>query len=117
MELDSHIIFSLISYKIASLIVGSGFAYMGYRLFMSGVWGHAGRLETGLGDSKLVIREAAPGTFFAIFGAAIVAITLYKGLEFENYSRGDESFVEIAEEGDTDLPGRENVQAAGVQSN
>lgn len=107
MELDSHIIFSLISYKIASLLVGSVFAYMGYRLFMAGVWGNAGALETGLGNNRLVIKEAAPGTFFAVFGAVIITITLYKGLEFENYTKGSDSFVEIAEEGDTDIPGRE----------
>lgn len=104
MELSSHIIFSLITYKITSLFVGSGFAYMGYRLFMSGIWGHAGKLETGFGDNKLVIKEAAPGTFFAVFGAVIVAITLYKGVEFEDYTKGKESYVEIAEEGDTDTP-------------
>ena len=103
MALSSHIIFSLISYKIVSLIVGSVFAHMGYRLFMSGIWGHAGELETSFGDNKIVLKEAAPGTFFAVFGAAIIAITLYKGLEFENYTKGGESFVEIAEEGDNDL--------------
>lgn len=104
MELSTHIILSLISYKIISLLVGCIFAYMGYRLFMSGIWGHAGELETGFGDNKVVIKKAAPGTFFAVFGAVIIAITLYKGLEFENYTNGGKSFVEIAEEGGTDMP-------------
>lgn len=103
MNLSAHIIYSLISYKLASLIVGSVFAYMGYRLFMSGIWGHAGQMETAFGNTKVVLKEAAPGTFFAIFGALIIAITLYKGLEFENYTKGNKSFVEIAEEGDTDM--------------
>ncbi|SHF34667.1 hypothetical protein SAMN04487965_1994 [Microbulbifer donghaiensis] len=109
MDLSTHIIFSLISYKITSLVVGCVFAYMGYRLFMSGIWGHAGELETGFGDSRVVIKKAAPGTFFALFGAVIIAITLYKGLEFENYTSGNKSFVEIAEEGGNDLPARESL--------
>ncbi|SEA19037.1 hypothetical protein [Microbulbifer marinus] len=109
MELSTHIIFSLISYKITSLLVGCVFAYMGYRLFMSGIWGHAGELETGFGDNRVVIKKAAPGTFFAVFGAVIIAITLYKGLEFETYRKGGESFVEIAEEGATDMPDRKSL--------
>jgi len=104
MNLSTHIIYSLISYKLASLVVGSTFAFMGYRLFMSGIWGQAGELETVFGDNKLVLKKAAPGTFFALFGALIIAITLYKGLEFEDYTKGKQSFVEIAEEGDTDMP-------------
>lgn len=109
MELSTHIIFSLISYKITSLLVGCVFAYMGYRLFMSGIWGHAGELETGFGDNRIVIKKAAPGTFFAVFGALIIAITLYKGVEFENYTSGSKSFVEIAEEGGTDIPDRKSM--------
>ena len=104
MQVSTHIILSLISYKLASLVVGSVFAHMGYRLFMSGIWGSAGELEASFADNKLIFKKAAPGTFFAVFGALIIAITLYKGLEFENYTKGKESFVEIAEEGDTSLP-------------
>jgi hypothetical protein len=38
MDIGSQLILSLTLYKIASLIVGSLFSYMGYRLFMAGVW-------------------------------------------------------------------------------
>ncbi|WP_323846074.1 hypothetical protein [Microbulbifer magnicolonia] len=109
MEISSQIIFSLIAYKITSLVVGSAFAYMGYRLFIAGNWGQAGDLEASFGNSKLVMKKAAPGTFFAVFGALIIAITLYKGLEFEDYRKGNESFVEIAEEGGTDMPGSKSL--------
>lgn len=106
MDISTQIIISLISYKLASLAVGSFFAYMGYRLFMSGISGHAGELATGFGDGKLVLKKAAPGTFFSLFGTVIISITLYKGLEFKDYSEGTttESYVEIIEDDDNEIP-------------
>lgn len=106
MESSTQIILSLTSYKIASLLSGCAFAYMGYRLFMSGIWGHAGELTTEFGDNKLVLKKAAPGTFFATFGAIIISVTLYKGLEFKDSSNGTrtQSYVEILEEKDNVMP-------------
>ena len=75
-------IFSLVVYKVVSLIVGLLFSYMGYKLFMSGIWGHAGEINSQFGDNKIVVKKAAPGTFFALFGAIIVGMTVWKGLEF-----------------------------------
>ncbi|WP_237059896.1 hypothetical protein [Microbulbifer sediminum] len=103
MPISSEVILSLVTYKIISLFVGSLFAFLGYRLFMSGIWGGAGELEAGFRDNRVVLKEAAPGTFFALCGALIVAVTLYKGLEFEEYSQGGTNVVKIAEEGDSDL--------------
>ncbi|WP_197027545.1 hypothetical protein [Marinobacterium lacunae] len=106
MDIKSQIIISLTSYKIISLLVGAAFAYMGYRLFSAGIWGHAGEVEGEFGDNKLVIKKAAPGTFFALFGAIIVSITLYKGLEFKDYTNDSsvESYVEIIEGDENDMP-------------
>ena len=106
MDINTQIILSLTSYKIASLLVGSAFAYMGYRLFISGIWGHAGELKTEFGDNKLVLKKAAPGTFFALFGAIIISITLYIGLEYKNYLNDSvtESYVEIIEEDKNEMP-------------
>lgn len=56
---------------------------MGYRLFMSGIWGDAGSAEGAFGDNTLIIKKAAPGTFFAILGATIIVSTIWKGMEFE----------------------------------
>ena len=98
MDVNSHIILSLATYKIISLLVGSAFAYMGYRLFTKGIWGHAGEMEADFGNNKIVLKKAAPGTFFALFGAFIVAITIYKPLEFKTHTDADgKSSVEIME--------------------
>lgn len=71
------------AYKIASLLVGLGFGYMGYRLFLAGVGAPAADLEAAAGDRKLKLSQAAPGIFFALFGAAVVAATIHKGLNVE----------------------------------
>ncbi|VFQ44524.1 hypothetical protein [Desulfoluna butyratoxydans] len=86
MSSNSLIILSVTLYKLASLSVGSLFALLGFRLFMANIWGNAGELETEFGDTKLVVKKAAPGTFFALFGAAIIALTLYKGMELKSHT-------------------------------
>tara|TARA_B100001059_G_C17827077_1_gene582071 strand:- start:563 stop:901 length:339 start_codon:yes stop_codon:yes gene_type:complete len=106
-DIHNHIVISLTSYKLLSLLSGCAFAYMGYRLFVSGIWGHTGDLEAEFGDNRLVLKKAAPGTFFALFGAVIVSVTLYKGLEFKDYSKSKvetESFVEFTGEKSDEMP-------------
>ena len=83
--IETQVILSITLYKMVSLLIGGAFSYMGYRLFISGIWGNAGSLETHYENNRLVLKNAAPGTFFALFGAIIVSITLFKGLEFEKY--------------------------------
>jgi hypothetical protein len=51
---------------------------------MASVWGNAGEAEGTFGNNKLVIKKAAPGTFFVIVGAIIIGLTVYKGLNFES---------------------------------
>ncbi len=94
MDIKTQIIISLTSYKIISLLVGTLFAYMGYRLFINGIWGNAGELDAGYDDTKIILKKAAPGTFFALFGALIISVTLYKGLEFNDYSSKTDGAIE-----------------------
>jgi hypothetical protein len=71
------------AFKIASLLVGFGLAFMGYRLFLAGIGGTAGEFEASSDVRKLRLTQAAPGTFFALFGAAVIAATIYKGFDVE----------------------------------
>jgi len=48
---------------------------------MAGVWGNAGNLEGRYGNNKLILKSAAPGTFFALFGTIVIAVTVIQGLE------------------------------------
>jgi len=73
----------VILYKIISLLVGLVSIVLGYRLFVLGVLGPLAALEAGKGSVFLTLKNAAPGsTFFALFGASIIALTIYKGLNF-----------------------------------
>jgi hypothetical protein len=74
-------IIALLLYKVVSLLVGLFFAYMGYRLFMAGVWGQAGELDAQFGNNKILLKKGAPGTFFALFGTVIIAFTIWRGLD------------------------------------
>ena len=68
-------------YKVVSLIVGLGFGYMGYRLFLAGILAPAGELEASTGSKALKLSRAAPGTFFALFGAAVIVATIAQGFD------------------------------------
>jgi hypothetical protein len=71
-------------YKIASMCVGLVFGSMGYKLFMSGIWGDAGRMDAEFGDTKLIVQKAAPGTFFALFGTIIVGFSVFTGINWHD---------------------------------
>ncbi|MFL0811617.1 MAG: hypothetical protein K6L76_14450 [Agarilytica sp.] len=96
MESDLAIILSMTAYKIISLVVGVLFSYMGYKLFMNSVWGEAGDIDSTFGDNRIVIKKAAPGTFFSIFGAIIVGATIIKGLEYDH--RGSVNNLHLEDE-------------------
>jgi hypothetical protein len=86
MSVDSQIVWSLTLYKIVSLLTGFGSLYMGYKLFVSGVWGHAGEVDATFSNNRLVIKRAAPGTFFAVLGTVILCFSVFKGLELRTSS-------------------------------
>lgn len=71
------------AYKAASLLVGLLFGYMGYRLFMAGIERPAGDLEASSGSRMIKMSRAAPGTFFALFGAAVIVATIFQGFGVE----------------------------------
>lgn len=70
-------------YKLVSLLTGLGFGYMGYRLFRAGIENAAGNLEAKSGAHALKLTRTAPGTFFALFGTAVVCVTLYQGFDIK----------------------------------
>jgi hypothetical protein len=76
------VILTTVVYKLTCLIVGSVFCFFGYRLFRVGTWGSGGDLEAKFKNIRLVLRSAAPGTFFAVLGGAIVVATVWQGMSF-----------------------------------
>jgi len=74
-------------YRLTSLLIGCGIVYMGYLLFKLGVFEKAGELKAAWGDRNLALRQAAPGTFFAFFGALVIVASLAKGLSIQQVQR------------------------------
>jgi hypothetical protein len=74
------ILHAVLIYKLACLAVGTLAIYLGYRLFEDGFVMAAGDMHAQGKGMGLSLSQAAPGTFFALFGAVIVSVTVWKGL-------------------------------------
>ena len=81
---EAHtLMLSLTLYKVITILAGLAFAFMGYKLFINGIFTEAGELSTNWEDKHLVLKKAAPGTFFAVLGTLIVCVSLWRGLTLE----------------------------------
>jgi hypothetical protein len=67
-----------ITYEITILLAGSFFCYLGYNLFKLGLFEKAGDLKASWGDKHLILKQASPGIFFAVFGAIIIVVSVSK---------------------------------------
>lgn len=74
-EFEQAILLAIVS-RLALLLVGLLFGYMGYRLFLAGVYEQAGDLEAKWGEKNIMLKRAAPGTFFALFGVAVIIVSI-----------------------------------------
>lgn len=83
MAVDSASIFATALYKLACLTVGSVICFLGYSLFRHGAWGNAGDLDAKFRNGRLLLKSGAPGTFFAVVGAAVVIATIWHGMTFD----------------------------------
>ncbi len=68
----------VVLYRLAALVTGALFAYFGYNLFRLGVYEKAGELEAKWKGFELTLRQAAPGTFFAVLGVVLIAVSLWR---------------------------------------
>src|ERR1039458_1274113 len=77
--LDSDLNNSILAssfFHFCTLLVGILLCYMGYRLFTLGITESAGDAQGKWGKSAIVVKRAAPGTFFGLFGAVVIAIAI-----------------------------------------
>ena len=64
-------------WRLAVLTCGLVAVILGYRLFKLGFTVQQGELEAGISGQTIKLRNIAPGTFFALFGAAIIATLVW----------------------------------------
>jgi hypothetical protein len=98
-------IWANILYRSLVAVVGLAFAFLGYRLFRlasarrrrSGTG--ASDLEAIHGETRLTLRNAAPGSLFGLFGASLIVVSLVWPASFSKRSTTTESGTPWTEQG------------------
>ena len=83
----------IVLYRIVTIVCGLVIVYLGFVLFRLGVYEKAGELKAVWGTKNLTLKQAAPGTFFALFGACVIAVTVWRGLDFSSISGSNSTIV------------------------
>jgi hypothetical protein len=82
MALSTSLLIYLLSYRLAIIAAGIISIVLGYLLFCRGVWPKEGKgsdVDAKIGASRLTLKNAAPGTCFAFFGAILISIMVATG--------------------------------------
>jgi tetratricopeptide (TPR) repeat protein len=71
-------------FRLSIIVVGVISIVLGYRLFCKGVWSdnvsHSGTaIEAKISETHFTVKNAAPGTAFALFGVIIISVMFVKG--------------------------------------
>ena len=90
---NTNLIVMLI-YKLYGISCGMFFGYLGYKLFMAGIFEKAGELESVFGKNHLVLKAAAPGTFFAVLGCVIIVVIVWKGVKTTRFDEHPPDAIE-----------------------
>ncbi|MBN9295385.1 MAG: hypothetical protein J0I41_00170 [Filimonas sp.] len=90
MSHDKYFLYFVI-YKLVCLLAGMASIFLGYKLFIKGIYKEAGDVDVSHGETKILVKQAAPGTFFSLFGAIIISVTIWKGIELSTFVQGQES--------------------------
>ncbi len=78
----------IIIYRSLIALSGALCIYLGYRLFYI-VTETQGRLSVSTGhDQALQLQDVAPGVFFALFGAVILVVSLFRPVTYEDGDAG-----------------------------
>ncbi len=84
MSIESTFVLYLILFRLAIITAGVISIVLGYRLFCRGVWPDAGpgkgtSVDAKIAGSRFTLKNAAPGTCFAMFGVLIISIMFASG--------------------------------------
>jgi hypothetical protein len=70
--------------RLLAVGIGGMSIFLGYRLFLAlpDIRDAAGEFHLPL-DSRIILSRVGPGAFFALFGTAVVALSLYAGVRYD----------------------------------
>lgn len=84
--MDAAISFRAIE-RILAVIIGGICVYLGYRLFLRIPEQKEGEARIKFpGDISIYLARVGPGVFFALFGAFIIVMSFYQGIEYSHES-------------------------------
>jgi hypothetical protein len=79
-ETETVIAVGFVIHELLGLVGGLILCYFGYRLLMRRVKVHPSETRGTWNSAKLLIKHAAPGTLFAVFGAVSIWLTAFNAL-------------------------------------
>lgn len=72
---------AVLIYKLLNTGVATFLAWMGYRLFSLGVFQSSGDIDATFRDNRLILKRAAPGTLFLMFGTIVMIACIWRGFD------------------------------------
>jgi hypothetical protein len=91
MDPDTVIALGSLVHDLLGLVGGIILCYFGYRLMMRRIKAHPNGGKWSWNAAKILLKNTAPGTMFALLGAIQIWLTAAKGL----HADGSKSFVDI----------------------
>ncbi len=79
MDITSEFVIYLLVFRVAIIIASIVCIVLGYRLFVRGVWPGETEVSAQIAKQGFTIKNAAPGTCFALFGAVVLVVMFFKG--------------------------------------
>ncbi|HTT17870.1 MAG TPA: hypothetical protein VMG82_02930 [Candidatus Sulfotelmatobacter sp.] len=68
-------------YRYLLIVAGTVIVFMGYRLFDRGYFEKGGELRATWGGNHILLRQVAPGVFFAVFGLLTISVGVFRKIE------------------------------------
>lgn len=83
MDVKLYFLLHLMLYRLAIIASGVICITLGYRMFCKGLWPDSktgeSEMKAEIGGVKFFLKNGAPGTLFAVFGAAIIIAMIISG--------------------------------------
>ena len=70
------------------ILAGMACVYMGYRLFVRNYVERGGEVRVNFGDWHILVKQVAPGVFFALVGLAVIAVGVFRPIEINVLGSG-----------------------------
>lgn len=82
-----------ILYKLASIVVGFVLMLLGFKHIVKGYEKDNQNLSVSYGRIKLLLENSPSGVIFSLFGALIITVSLFKGIEIHSHSTSTDNKI------------------------